>query len=53
MDNQTSNPAPNELYESLFKNKILIELAAINIERDITKCLTCHGLFTINLIEMC
>jgi len=23
-----------------------IEPAAINIERDITKCLTCHGFFT-------
>ena len=42
IDNLTSYPAPNKLYESTFKKK---EPGAINIERDITKCLTCHGLF--------
>ena len=42
IDNLTSYPAPNKLYELRSK----IEPAAINIERDITKCLPCHGFFT-------
>jgi len=41
IDNLTSYPAPNN-YMSLHSK---IEPAAINIERDITKCLTCHGFF--------
>ena len=40
-DNLTSYPAPRQLYESTLK----IEPAAINIYRDIIKCLTCYRFF--------